>query len=235
MNALLLSASKVGDSEYLEHTLPIIGSYLTGQSIKTAVFIPYAGVTISYDDYTTKVSQALSPLPFAIKGIHEFASPLAAIEQAELIIVGGGNTFELLHQLYQQQLLTPIRNKIQSGTPYIGWSAGSNIAGQSIRTTNDMPIVQPASFDALAIVPFQLNPHYTDYQPPGHHGETRQMRIEEFMVLNPNTPVVGIQEGTALQLSGDSLTLVGDKPGYLFLNGEKTTILPQQDLANLLA
>ncbi|WP_371744381.1 dipeptidase PepE [Psychrosphaera sp. B3R10] len=234
MNALLLSASKEGNTEYLEHALPIISEFLADRTIVNAVFIPFAGVTISYGEYTTKVKQALASLPFSIKGIHEFNDYQQALKDADVIIVGGGNTFELLNQLYNHDLLDVIQQSVERHTYYIGWSAGSNIAGQSIKTTNDMPIVQPQSFTALNLVPFQLNPHYTDFQPPGHNGETRQMRIEEFMVLNPLATIVGIQEGSALQLNGHSLSLKGNKDAFIFKSGDKTIVQPQQDLSELL-
>lgn len=235
MNALLLSASKVGDTGYLEHALPLIQQFLPqDQSLTDVVFIPFAGVTITYDDYTDRVKAALKPLELKVKGIHEFDDQKDALLKAKVILIGGGNTFELLNQLYLRDLLKPIQQAVGQGTYYIGWSAGSNVAGQSIRTTNDMPIVQPESFKALNLVPFQLNPHYTDYQAPGHNGETRQMRIEEFMVLNPTTTVVGIQEGSALQLNDKNLLLVGSLPAYLFKGGDKITIETSSNLSHLL-
>ncbi|NVK24485.1 MAG: dipeptidase PepE [Gammaproteobacteria bacterium] len=239
MNALLLSASREGNTEYLQHTLPFISQFLSLTTETKAhidiVFVPFAGVTINYDEYTKKVSDALANLPVNIRGLHRFDDPQQAISAADVIMVGGGNTFELLNQLYQQDLLQLIQDKVTSGCKYIGWSAGSNIAGKSIRTTNDMPIVQPQSFDALNIVPFQLNPHYTEYKAPAHNGETREMRINEFMTLNPSDIVVGIEEGSALQLSGNSLTLLGSKPAYIFRNGNKTVVNDNVDLSELLA
>lgn len=232
MQLLLLSSSKAGDSGYLTHALPFINQHLG--EIKELLFIPYAGVSISYDDYTKTVQNALASLGINVTGIHQTEDPVAAVNNAQAIVIGGGNTFHLLHQLYANELISPIQEKVQAGTPYIGWSAGSNVAGMSIRTTNDMPIIEPPSFTALNLVPVQLNPHYTDYQPPGHHGETRQMRLEEFMVLNPDTPVIGIQEGTALKRDGNKLTLVGEKVGYLFKGGNKSEIMPQADLSEWL-
>jgi dipeptidase E len=149
-------------------------------------------------------------------------------------VVGGGNTFHLLSTLYAGALMVPIKHAIADATPYIGWSAGSNICGQSIRTTNDMPIIEPPSFEALNIVPFQLNPHYADYQPEGHNGETRDQRLFEFTALNPTTPVVAIREGTALTLTDSKLSLAGDKEGYVFLGNEKSPIAPGADLTELL-
>ena len=231
-NLLLLSSSRVGDTAYLEHAKTMIRDHL--DNINEVVFIPYAGVTVSYDDYTSKVAEALKSINVEVKGIHSFSDPVAAIENAKAILVGGGNTFHLLHQLYENNLVNAIQNKVASGAPYIGWSAGSNIAGMSIRTTNDMPIIQPNSFDALNLLPVQLNPHYTDYNPPGFNGETREQRLSEFMVLNPETHIVGIVEGTALKLSNNKLSLIGPDVGYLFLNRNKQVITVDTNLSYLL-
>jgi dipeptidase E len=193
-------------------------------------------VTQSYDNYVSAVATALPECN--VTGIHTFDHPVRAINNAkannQAIVVGGGNTFHLMHTIYQQNLLEPLQHAIAEGTPYIGWSAGSNICGQSIRTTNDMPIVEPESFNALNVVPFQLNPHYSDYHPPGHNGETRDQRLAEFTVLNPTTPVVAIREGTALSLSQQQLTLVGEKGGFIFLGNEKRPIAPNENLTELL-
>jgi dipeptidase E len=234
--ALLISSSRAGDTPYLSHALPFIDKTLG--EIKEVLFIPYAGVTISFDHYTAKVQNVLDELSIKVVGIHTQADPQQAVKDAQAIVVGGGNTFHLLYQLYRYQLIAPIVSATSQGTPYIGWSAGSNIAGYSIRTTNDMPIIQPPSFDALQLLPFQLNPHYTDYQPPGHNGETRQMRLEEFMVIEPQMPIVGIQEGSALylekSLDNDQLSLWGDKEAYLFQGGNKTTVVADADFSFLL-
>ncbi len=232
IQALLLSASREGDTPYLSHAIPFINKVM-GKT-KDVLFIPYAGVSINYDDYTKMVSDALAPAGYNIVGIHQFDSPIEAVKNAKAIFVGGGNTFHLLHELYRYELLDPIRQAVRGGTPYVGWSAGSNVAGDSIRTTNDMPIIQPPSFDALKLMPVQLNPHYTDYKPPGHNGETRQMRIEEFMTINKNMAVVGIEEGSALYLTDNTLNLWGDKQAYLFKSGNKATIEPNSDLSPLL-
>lgn len=229
---LLLSSSRVGDTAYLEHAKTMISEHL--DTVDEVVFIPYAGVSVNYDDYTTMVGNALADINVKVVGIHSFADPVAAINNAKAILVGGGNTFHLLHQLYENDLVTAIQNKVNQGTPYIGWSAGSNIAGMSIRTTNDMPIIQPQSFDALNLLPVQLNPHYTDFNPPGHNGETREQRLTEFMVLNPQTHIVGIVEGTALKLNDKKLSLVGPDVGYVFLNRNKQVISTDTDLSYLL-
>lgn len=233
-HVLMLSSSRQGDEAYLEHARSLILAHLG--SIRDLLFIPYAAVTQSYDNYVSAVATVLPECN--VTGIHTFDHPVKAINNAkannQAIVVGGGNTFHLMHTIYQQNLLEPLQHAIAEGTPYIGWSAGSNICGQSIRTTNDMPIVEPESFNALNVVPFQLNPHYSDYHPPGHNGETRDQRLAEFTVLNPTTPVVAIREGTALSLSQQQLTLVGEKGGFIFLGNEKRPIAPNENLTELL-
>lgn len=227
VKVLMLSSSRVGTENYLQHAIPMLNQHLQG--IKELVFIPFAGVSISWDDYTAKVQDALPH--YNVKGIQQFANPFQALENAHAILVGGGNTFNLLNELYQQELLKAVKNTVEQGTPYVGWSAGSNICGNSIRTTNDMPIVQPPSFEALNFVPFQLNPHYTDYQPPGHNGETRAQRIEEFCILNPKMPVIGIQEGSALLLQNESLVLKGELDGVVFEGETQKVIKPGENLS----
>jgi dipeptidase E len=226
-NLLLLSSSREGDSGYLEHARSHIEHFLTQTTSANpvkVVFIPFAGVTVSYDDYTQMVSDALNGLPLKITSIHQESNPDQAIRKADAIIVGGGNTFHLLHQLYQFELIGTIREKVMQGTPYIGWSAGSNIAAPGIFTTNDMPIIQPPSFHALHLVPFQINPHYLDQHPPGFNGETREQRIREFMVINPDAVTLGLPEGTAIQLINNKASFIGDKPIMLFRKGEKSEL-----------
>lgn len=235
-NILLLSSSRVGETPYLEHAIALIKQKLNG--VTELLFIPYAGVTLNYDKYTTKVQDAFAGTDITVKGLHQFDNASDAINNAQAIVVGGGNTFHLLHQLYQQQLIKPIQNSVSKGVPYIGWSAGSNIAGRSIRTTNDMPIIEPKSFDALQLVDFQLNPHYTDYTPPGHNGETRAQRLAEFMVLNPATPIVAIVEGTALDIKQNTMVLTTgvdtEINGYIFKSGDKQVISTHDNLNFLL-
>jgi dipeptidase E len=231
---LMLSSSRAGDEPYLAHAEPLITSHLAAAqtTIDNIVFVPYAGVTMSNTAYTEKVKQALPSMN--ISGIESYASPQQAIEQADAVFVGGGNTFHLLHCLYANGLIPALRAKVDKGMPYVGWSAGSNICGQTIRTTNDMPIIEPESFNALDFVPFQLNPHYTDYQPPNHNGETRDQRLAEFTTLNPETPVLAIREGTALQKCGESLTLLGNLSGFVFLGQDKQPIHAGDDLSQWL-
>jgi dipeptidase E len=233
INALMLSASRVGNSDYLQHTVELIRP-LT-QPGQQWLFIPYAGVSVSYDEYLTKVQTALEPLPISISSIHQFSDPQQAIQDAAGILVGGGNTFQLLNELYRYDLVLLIREQVESGIPYVGWSAGSNITGASIRTTNDMPIVEPPSFTALGLLPFQLNPHYTNYQVPGHNGETRAKRLLEFTVVDPLTAVIAIQEGSALWRQGETLQLIGDEAAYLFHGKQQQVeIAANSDLSHFL-
>lgn len=230
MNLLLLSSSRANNSDYLAPYLSWIQQQLS--TVSSVLFIPYAGVTLSYDRYLQNVQAALGHLPLRIDSIHQAACPQNAVRQAEAIVVGGGNTFELLKSLYQHELITLIQQRVSGGMPYIGWSAGANIAGATIRTTNDMPIVEPPSFNALHFLNAQLNPHYTDFVPAGFHGETRDMRLAEFMQLNPTTPVIGIPEGSALQASANKLTVLGEAGAYWFLNGQKQLIAAGTELAS---
>ncbi|SNY41227.1 alpha-aspartyl dipeptidase. Serine peptidase. MEROPS family S51 [Arsukibacterium tuosuense] len=230
MQLLLLSSSRANNSAYLAPYMSWLETQLQG--IDELLFVSYAGVTITDDNYFQQVASALAPLSIKVTSLHQYADPKAAISEAQAIAVGGGNTFQLLNKLYQQDTVQLIRQRVTDGMPYIGWSAGSNIAGATIRTTNDMPIVEPASFNGLNLLPVQLNPHYSDYKPEGFHGETRDMRLAEFMVLNPTTPIIALPEGTALKCSGDKLTLLGSGGGYLFKGGDKTAIAENSDLSD---
>ena len=232
---LLLSSSRVGDTGYLEHALPQIESFIDSQKQQSLLFIPYAGVSISFDQYEDMVNRSLSKINLAVKSIHHFTNKKEAIEQSSGILVGGGNTFALLNQLYLEELIEPIKNKINSGTPYIGWSAGSNIAAPTIMTTNDMPILEPPSFKALGLVPWQINPHYIDGNPPGHNGETRQQRLEEYLVVNPESNVIGIPEGTGLKIGNNQIDYIGEKVGFLFNQQGKSPFKSSDELNELLS
>jgi len=237
-NLLLLSSSKFADSGYLTHALPFIQTFLSKvEPIKPdgpLIFIPFAGVSVEYDDYEKMVQTAFAEIGSEIKSIHHFKDKQSAIKNASGIVVGGGNTFALLDALYQNELIGPIQQLINNGTPYIGWSAGSNIAAPSIKTTNDMPIVEPASFDAFGFLPFQINPHYIEGNPPGHNGETRQQRLEEFLIKNPSSKIVAIPEGSAIQLQNQHLQFIGPKSGFLFSLKQKLSINSTSDLQGLL-
>lgn len=223
MRLLLISNSTNAGEPYLEHPLEQMKTFL-GETTINALFIPYAGVTISFDDYTGRVRNRFQEIGHDITSIHEFEDPVQAVEHAQAIVVGGGNTFHLVKMMQEQGLLDPIREKVLAGTPYIGWSAGSNMACPSIRTTNDMPIVEPISFNVLNLVPFQINPHYLDANPEGHAGETREMRIEEFIEANPGMFVVGLREGTMFLVEEGTIQLLGPRPARIF----KKDLVPQE-------
>ena len=234
---LAFSSSRVGNNGYLQMALPVIKNFL-GDKPLNITFIPFALVNNDYEGYTTIVQEALKDLPYTIQTVQP-ANAKAIIAKGDVIMVGGGNTFKLLHDIYDCQLLDIIRDKVNNGTPYIGWSAGSNIIGPGIGTTNDMPVIAPKSFNALGLLPFQINPHYTNVKPAGHNGETRDQRLEEFMQMNPGLPIVALPEGTALQLGGTNLKFIGEKGAVLFYWDEndlaaKREILPSEDLSFLL-
>jgi dipeptidase E len=226
---LLLSNSRNVGQGYLEHAGDAITDFLGG--VKTALFIPYAAVRVSYDDFTALAGARLRELGCEIAPIHRMRSARAAVLRAEAIIVGGGNTFRLIQLLHRRKLVTAIRSRVRAGIPYIGWSAGANVACPTIRTTNDMPIVEPLSLNAMGLVPFQINPHYLDGHPAGHGGETREERLLEFIAANPAVHVVGLREGSILRVEGRRLTLLGGKPARIFRGGrEPWEVAPSDDL-----
>ena len=225
---LAFSSSREGNSSYLQTAAPVINKFLEYESLAIA-FIPFASVDPDYEAYTNKVRVGLSAFKYKIKTVTA-GNDHSAIENADAIMVGGGNTFKLLHDLYSGNLLELIRTKVKSGIPYIGWSAGSNIAGATICTSNDMPIINPGSFNALNFLPFQINPHYYNQPLEGFNDETRDQRLAEFLQMNPSVPIVALPEGTALLKENGSLKLVGDKSAILFKweNNEAT----KQELAS---
>ncbi len=184
------------------------------------LFIPFAAVTFSYDEYLDKVVKGLDNNEVTITSIHQYKNKKEAITGTDAIMVGGGNSFKLLNEVYENDILEIIQQQVESGTPYIGWSAGSNLACPTIKTTNDMPIVFPPSFNALNFVPFQINPHYIHGNPPGHNGETREQRLLEFLEVNPTISVVGLREGTILKIENNQLQLIGDKEARIFKHGQ---------------
>ncbi len=228
MRLLLISNSTNAGEEYLDYPKEEIGRFLGEKSVK-ALFIPYAAVTFSFSDYEKKVRKRFREVGHDIESIHNYTDPVKAIEEAEAIVVGGGNTWQLLKIIIDNRLIEPVRNKVFEGTPYIGWSAGSNMACPTIRTTNDMPILEPGAFNAFNLIPFQINPHYLDANPDGHAGETRQQRIEEFLVVNPGIYVAGLREGTMLLLENTKLRLIGPRKLRLFRKGDEPAEFSEKD------
>jgi dipeptidase E len=213
---------------YLEYPKYEIQKFLGDEPLKV-VFIPYAAVTLSYDEYCEKVEERFSEIGHHIEGIHTFSDPVKAIENAQAIVVGGGNTWQLVRMLHDKKLMNPIREKAFNGTPYIGWSAGANVASPTLRTTNDMPVVDPKGFDCIGMIPFQINPHYLDANAEGHAGETREERIKEFIELNPKIYVAGLREGTMLKLENGNLELIGVKPCRIFKKDKQPVELTSGD------
>ncbi len=214
---LLISSSRVPGSGFLEYCQGEIRSLL-GSSTKSVLFLPYA--QDDHDEYSQTASKPFATLGYRLESIHEKDRPVDAVLNAEAIFAGGGNTFRLLNCLYELELLEAIRSRVQAGMPYMGSSAGANIACASIKTTNDMPIVWPPSLDALGLVPFNINPHYLDPGPePALASETRDERIREFHELN-SEPVIGLREGSMLRVIGSEIVLVGEPGGKLFRRGQ---------------
>lgn len=230
MRLLLLSNSTNPGEDFLSYPAHAIQQFL-GQQVSTALFIPFAAVDISYDEYFEKVSTKFRELGYNMKSI-QGSDPRQLIKNADAFVVGGGNSFALLHRIYEYEVLELIQQKVRSGTPYMGWSAGSNLACPTIKTTNDMPIIMPDSFDALNLIPFQINPHFTEKTIEGHGGESRTMRLKEFCIMNPNTFVIGLPEGTYLLIEDDLLTFHGDKE-YVIMkkHGLKRSSSPHPNLS----
>lgn len=233
MKLLLLSNSTNPGESYLGYPKQAIKSFL-GDKPLNIVFVPYAAVTFSYDEYVAKVNGSLQEVGLNVTGIHTFDNVIDAVEKADVVMIGGGNTWKLARTLQDNGLIEVIRKKVQTGTPYIGWSAGSNVACPSLRTTNDMPIVAPLSFETLNLVPFQINPHYLDDSPSNHGGETREMRINEFIIQNPDIYVVGLRESTILHYEDGKLSLIGDRQARIFKGGQETVELTSKDDFNYL-
>ena len=206
-NALLISASSYQDTGYLRHCKNWVKDFLGESGKEEILFIPYAGVRRSNDEYEQKVIDRLKNKN--IKSIHHYEDKISAIKNASSIAVGGGNTFMLLYTLYKLNLIEPIKEAVANGTKYFGWSAGANIAGKTMMTTNDMPIVMPKSFDSLNIFPYQINPHFISGKLAGHNGESREERLEEFLIANPKETIYALPEGTALLIEGSEAEVIG--------------------------
>lgn len=212
---IIASTSTIHGGNYLEYLLPTLENHF--KDCSEIVFIPYARPGgISHDGYTDNVRSAFAKINKTVKGLHEFENPAEAIQNAQGIFTGGGNTFLLVTQLYQNNVMEILAKTVENGTPYLGSSAGSNITGMTMQTTNDMPIIYPPSFKTLGLIPFNLNPHYLDPDLQSKHmGETRETRIKEFHAFN-ELPVLGLREGSWLEVSGEKIILKGDLTARLF-------------------
>jgi len=232
-NILIASTSTLHNGSYLDYLLPELQVFFT--NCNEILFIPYARPSgISHEEYNKKVSDAFAKINISIKGIHEFENPITALENAKGIFTGGGNTFLLVSQLYKNNVIDTLEKVVKNGTPYLGTSAGSNICGLTMSTTNDMPIVYPPSFRTLGFVSFNINPHYLDpIEGSTHMGETRETRINEFHQFNPQ-PVVGLREGSWLAVNGDSIKLKGTLTARIFKRGETPIeVVPETELNEL--
>jgi dipeptidase E len=222
---IIASTSTLHRQSYLHYLLPELKRHFN--QCKELLFLPYARPGgASHEAYTSAVQKALAPLGIKVWGIQEYDDPVKAIQETSALFTGGGNTFLLVKQLHDLELLGALRSAINGGTPYLGTSAGSNICGISMQTTNDMPIVYPSSFETLGIVPFNINPHYLDPQPDSQHmGETREERIKEFHTYN-SIPVVGLREGSWLKVKGDDISLEGTHSARVFEQNKKPYEIP---------
>lgn len=219
-NIVLASTSTLFGEAYLAYLEPVIKALF--RNIPEIIFIPYARPGgISYNEYTQKAATAFSAWDIQVTGLHTFRDPVEAIQQAKGFFTGGGNTFMLVKQLHELNLMQPLKAAAENGTPYLGASAGSNIGGINMQTTNDMPIVYPPDFGTMALVPFNLNPHYLDPDPDSkHNGETRETRIKEFHSQN-SIPVVGLREGSWIKVKGDVITTEGSRDSRIFEQGKE--------------
>ncbi|WP_027385596.1 dipeptidase PepE [Chryseobacterium gregarium] len=220
MNVILASTSTIFGGTYLDYLKEeLIGLY---DGIDELIFIPFARPGgISHDEYTEKARSFFETINITVKGLHEFDNAIEAVDNAKAFFTGGGNTFLLVKTLHEQGLMPVLKKNIESGKPYLGCSAGSNIGGQNMKTTNDMPIVYPPSFDCMGLVPFNINPHYLDPNPDlKHNGETRETRIREFLTQN-DIMVVGLREGNWIRITGDRITVEGSELTRIFEKGKE--------------
>lgn len=238
---LLISNSTNFGENYLEWPRTYIQDFLYKAGVKRALFIPYAGIALSdqgiedsYDAYEERVNRVFNEMGYEVYSIHRERDPVQSIKDALAIVVGGGNTFHLVYMLHELKLMKPLKEMVESGIPFIGWSAGANVACPTMKTTNDMPIIEPQNFSCLGLVPFQINPHYLDANPEGHGGETREQRLEEFMVVNQNIYIVGLREGTLLSVDNDKISLSGKRPMRVFKAGDSPKEYNSADDINFL-
>jgi len=224
---LLISNSTNYSENYLEWPRQYIKEFLETTGIKRVLFVPYAGVALSedgiedsYDAYEERVNDVFNEFGCEIYSIHRESDPAQSVKDALAIAVGGGNTFHLVYMLHELKLMKVIKEAVENGVAFMGWSAGANVACPTMRTTNDMPIIEPESMNCLNLINFQINPHYIDASIEGHGGETREQRLEEFMVINNNVYIAGLREGTLFSIEGNKIELKGGKPMRLFRYGQ---------------
>jgi dipeptidase E len=228
LNLLLLSNSTNYGEPYMQWCSSTITSFVKDPS--SVIFIPYAGVGFSYDDYTKKVNHALSSSDIQVINLDNFDDKKNALKDSSAIFVGGGNTFHLLKMLQQLDLVETIQQVVANELPYVGWSAGSNIASPTICTTNDMPIVEPKSFDSLSLVPFQINPHFTEKSIPDHGGESRIQRLTEFLAANPDQKVIALPESSYLVSNRNQLIYNGKSDGKIISSSETKIVKNQSNV-----
>ena len=232
MNLLLISNSTNAGEAYLKYPIAEIQKTLAG--VTEVVFIPYAAVTFSYEEYERKVQERFDEIGIKVRSVHRALNKRNFVRHAQAIVIGGGNTFALLKKMQEEDLLDVIFRRVRAGVPYVGWSAGSNVTCPTICTTNDMPIVEPQSFRAIGLVPFQINPHYLDANPAGHAGETREQRILEYLEANRSRYVVGLREGCMIRIEGESIELIGSPTIRIFKKGIETyEVKPGDDISFL--
>ena len=226
MRLLLISNSTNPGEAYLGWPRPYISEFLADTGVKRVLFVPYAGVGLSdegleasFDIYEKRVGEVFQELGYEIYSIHREEDPVKAVKEAEAIAVGGGNTFHLVYMMHKTGVMQAVRERALEGTPYLGWSAGSNVACPSLRTTNDMPVIEPESFNCMNLIPFQINPHYLDANPEGHGGETREQRIDEFCKVNRNIYVTGLREACLFTYIDGKLELKGSRTLRIFRFG----------------
>jgi dipeptidase E len=223
MKLLLLSNSTNYGEPYLGWCKRRIADFLKG--CENLCFIPFAGVSISYSEYEEMVNKALSEVGLKVTSLHHSSDPISTLKNSDAILTGGGNTFHLLKEMYDRNIIDAIRDRVSEGVPYVGWSAGSNVAGPSINTTNDMPIVEPRSFKALDLIQAQLNPHYTEKTIEGHGGESRLQRLKEFMQVS-QLPVLALPESSGIEVRNESMRYFGASEMKLLRKGTEEIFAP---------
>ncbi|MFI3315542.1 MAG: dipeptidase PepE [Rikenellaceae bacterium] len=235
MNLLLISNSTNAGEAYLDYPKNQIKDFLSKRGVKKVLFVPFAAVTFSFDEYLLKVAERFTEIGIEVESVHNAENMVKAVLEAEAVVVGGGNTFQLVQMMQMSGIMDAIAYRVKEDSlAYVGWSAGSNVTCPTLSTTNDMPIVEPLSFNTMNIIPFQINPHYTDFHPKGHAGETRDQRLAEYLAANKQTTVVGLREGCMLLVEDATIKLIGDGSLRVFKYGSETTDYTSSDSLDFL-